>query len=65
MFDTAETNALLRNDHLPALNEIDPAKTITGFRTLEIKFNEDVTKLVEDLSKGIIFIASLLSLGKK
>lgn len=48
--DTAETNALMRNDPLPAINELDYKKIQNGFQKLAITFDNDFNKLVEDLS---------------
>ena len=51
--DTPETNALMRNEPLPAINELDFKKIQNGFQKLGINFDNDFNKLVEDLSTGI------------
>lgn len=42
----------MRNDPLPAINELDYKKIQNGFQKLAITFDNDFNKLVEDLSAG-------------
>jgi hypothetical protein len=53
--DTAETNALLRNDEIPAFNELNPNKVQTGLLKLMITFDSSFNELIENLSKGEYF----------
>ena len=50
--DTPETNALMRNEPLPAINELDFKKVQNGFQKLGINFDNDFNKLIEDLTSG-------------
>ena len=52
--DTAETNALMRNDNLPALNELDIKKVQRGFQKLSINFDNDLNTLLDQISNGKI-----------
>jgi hypothetical protein len=50
--DTAETNALMRNENLPALNELDIKKVQNGFQKLSINFDNDLNTLLDQISNG-------------
>lgn len=52
--DTAETNALLRNDNLPALDELDIKKIQNGFQKLSINFDNDLNTILDQVSEGTI-----------
>lgn len=50
--DTSETNALMRNDNFPALNELDIKKVQNGFQKLSINYDNDLNNLLEELASG-------------
>jgi hypothetical protein len=48
--DTAETNALMRNnDSLPSINELDIKKVQNGFQKLSINFDNDLNELIQSI----------------
>lgn len=48
--DTSETNALMRNDDFPALNELDIKKVQNGFQKLSINYDNELNNLLEQIS---------------
>jgi hypothetical protein len=42
----------MRNESLPAVNELDFKKVQNGFQKLGINFDNDFNKLLEDLTSG-------------
>lgn len=60
--DTAETNALMRNDdNLPAINELDIKKVQNGFQKLSINFDNDLNDLLLSIEASKIFFFLLRS----
>lgn len=49
--DTAETNALMRNESLPAINDLDIKQVLSGFQKLSINFDTELNNLLENLSE--------------
>lgn len=49
--DTSETNALMRNENLPALNELDIKIVQNGFQKLSINFDNNLNTILEQISK--------------
>lgn len=50
--DTAETNAFMRIENIPPLNEIEPKQVISGFQKLLVNFETDVFNLMERIDSG-------------
>ena len=58
--DTPETNALLRNENLPDINELDIKKVQNGFQKLSIDFDNNLNNLIEELTAGLSKISVFL-----
>ncbi len=46
--DTPDTNALMRNDDVPAYNEITSKKIQTGFQKLTVSYDAHFTNLINE-----------------
>ncbi len=63
--DTPETNALLRDDHIPAYNELDIKKVQNGFQKTAIEYDNNLNNILDELIAGKLFYLFLIYCSNK
>ncbi len=56
--DTADTNALMRNENLPDLTKLEIKTVQNGFQKLSINFDNQLNTILDQISDGKFLISN-------